>query len=245
MTWFVVGVCVVAAVVGLGVAARRRVLVVEVDGVSMEPTLHPDDRVVARRRPASRMRAGDVVVLREPVPCRADGTPTGPEPLMVKRLAAVPGDPYPEWLPAWARQGAVVPPDRYLVVGDNAAFSVDSRRFGPVSGDRLIGVAVRRVGGGPVAPAPAVAFGPVVRRLVSLPTHAASGIRRQGPTSVAPAVEQRQERGLHRRPAAAAGVEGLAMDPYRPCRGRGRPRDAQARRPAQRQPGREQGTLPE
>jgi signal peptidase I len=154
VTWFVVGVCAVAAVVGLSVAARRRFLVIEVDGVSMDPTLHPNDRVVARRRPASRMRAGDVVVLREPVPCQAGGTLRSPAPLIIKRLAAVPGDPYPGWLPAWARQGAVVPPDRYMVVGDNPAFSVDSRRFGPVSGDRLIGVVVRRVGGGLVPPAP-------------------------------------------------------------------------------------------
>jgi signal peptidase I len=173
--WFVIGVCAVAAVVGLGVAARRRVLFVRVDGVSMDPTLHPDDRVVARRRPASRMRAGDVVVLWEPVPCRPYGTPTGPAQLMIKRLAAVPGDPYPEWLPAWSRQGAVVPPDRYVVVGDHPAFSVDSRRFGPVSGDRLIGVVVRRVGGGPVAPAPAVVIGSALGPLVSLPTHPTSG----------------------------------------------------------------------
>jgi signal peptidase I len=155
----------------VSVAARRRFPVVAVDGVSMDPTLRPGDRVVARRRPAYRMRAGHVVVLRETAPCWAGGTLRGSAPLIVKRLAAVPGDPYPGWLPAWARQGTIVAPERYVVVGDNPAFSVDSRRFGPVSGDRLIGVVVRRVGGGPVAPAPAVVIGSVVHRLVSFPTH--------------------------------------------------------------------------
>ncbi|MFC7549036.1 S26 family signal peptidase [Plantactinospora sp. GCM10030261] len=175
MTWFLVTLCAIASVVGLGVTSRRRVLVVTVVGVSMTPTLHPDDRVLARRRPASRVRAGDVVVLREPVPCRAGGSPGPPAPLIVKRLAAVPGDPFPRWLPAWARDGATVPADRYVVVGDNPNFSVDSRRFGLVAGDRLIGVVVRRVGGDPVAPAPATVIGPVVYRRMSLPTHPTSG----------------------------------------------------------------------
>lgn len=178
MTWFVAGACAIAIVVGLSVASRRRFLVIRVYGMSMHPTLHPNDRVVARRRPASRMRAGDVVVLREPVPCRAGGARRGPKPLIVKRLAAGPGEPYPHWLPGWARQGTVVPPRRYIVVGDNPAFSADSRRFGPVSGDRLVAVVIRRLGGGPVAPAPAVDITPAVQRLVSIPPHAAStGVR--------------------------------------------------------------------
>lgn len=157
MTWLVVGASLLTAVAGLSVAARRRFVIVRVDGVSMTPTLHPDDRVVVRRRPASRMRAGDVVVLREPVPCRA--RVRGPVPLVVKRLAAAPGDPYPDWLAAWAREGTVVPPDRYVVVGDNRDLSVDSRRFGPVSGGRLIGVVVRRVGGGPTQSSTVAAIG--------------------------------------------------------------------------------------
>lgn len=154
MTWLVAAGCAVAAVAGLSVAARRRFLVVQVDGVSMDPTLCSQDRVVARRCPASRLRAGDVVVLREPVPWRAGGTGRRTAPLLVKRLAAVPGDPYPGWLPGWARQGGVVPPDRYVVVGDNPESSIDSRRFGPVSGGRLIGVVVRRLGGGAVGGGP-------------------------------------------------------------------------------------------
>lgn len=139
------------------VLLRRRVVAVSVTGLSMAPTLHAGDRVLVRRTPVDRLQRGDVVVVREPGPCRP-GDPDGLRGavLMVKRVAALPGDPAPAVLPAWARGGGVVPPGRLVVLGDNPGVSLDSRHFGPVGAERLLGVVVRRLGGGtlPAAPEP-------------------------------------------------------------------------------------------
>ncbi|WP_440066667.1 S26 family signal peptidase [Streptosporangium sp. OZ121] len=42
--------------------ARRNLLVVVISGVSMRPTHRPGDKVLVRRLPADRIRAGDIVV---------------------------------------------------------------------------------------------------------------------------------------------------------------------------------------
>ena len=61
---------------------------------------------------------------------------------------ALPGDVRPEaWLPATAsRQGPRVPAGKFVLLGDNPARSYDSRQLGYFSGDRLLGVVLRRVG---------------------------------------------------------------------------------------------------
>ena len=139
----------VVTVVAVVMMLRRRVVVVSVIGASMAPTLRHGDRVLVRRMPCEAVRRGDVVVFRELTACRP-GDPTGlrDAALLVKRVAAVAGDPNPPFLPAWARrQSGVVPPGHLVLLGDNAEVSRDSRQFGSVAADRLLGVAVRRVGG--------------------------------------------------------------------------------------------------
>lgn len=117
---------------------RHRILVVRVSGPSMAPTLRSGDRLVVRRSGLV-PHAGDIVVLPEPGPCRP-GSPTN-APLIVKRVAATAGD-------AWERAPhGVVPSGHVVLLGDNPAASRDSRHFGPVNIDRLVGVAVRRLGG--------------------------------------------------------------------------------------------------
>ncbi|MFC7380844.1 S26 family signal peptidase [Sphaerisporangium rhizosphaerae] len=130
-----------AALVALALAAmwawlRRRFLVVTIHGQSMEPTYRAGERVLVRRTPLSAVRPGQVVVMTDPVP---------PGQWIIKRAVAVPGDPVPEVMDASAGFGARVPEDCLVLLGDNPAVSVDSRRFGYFSGRRLLGVVSRRL----------------------------------------------------------------------------------------------------
>ena len=102
---------------GLAAVAATRPFRVEVAGDSMRPMLEAGDWLVATRW--GRPRRGAVVVL-------ARG---GLD--VVKRVAAVPGD---------TVAGRRLRDDEYLVLGDNAAASTDSRSFGPVRGDDIEGI---------------------------------------------------------------------------------------------------------
>ncbi len=142
---------------GAAVALRRRFVVVDVEGNSMEPTVGFDDRLVVRRvRPAA-LRVGDIVVFERPYRDGPDGPwawrPAAPERLwLIKRLAALPGDPAPSDVPGTGTgPGATVPAASVAVLGDNRDASIDSRAFGCVPLERVLGVAVRRYGqDGPV-----------------------------------------------------------------------------------------------
>jgi len=130
----------VLVVVTALVLVRRRFLTVTVTGRSMEPTLYDGDRVLVRRSPVEAVRAGQLVVLASPHAGTA---------WMIKRALAVPGDPVPRARVA-ALAGAAeprVPADRLVVVGDNARFSDDSRRWGYLPGPLLLGIVVRHLPG--------------------------------------------------------------------------------------------------
>jgi signal peptidase I len=129
----------VAAVLVVGVAAvttaRRRYLVVTVRGSSMSPTYDDADRVLTRRTRRAGGR-GEVVVLHAP------GETAKISPLLVKRVAAVPGDEVPaEYRPVVP--DLVVPPGHLLVRGDNNA-SADSRSFGLVDSRLVVGTVLTK-----------------------------------------------------------------------------------------------------
>ncbi len=135
----VAALCAAAVVVA---AVRRRWLVVTVVGTSMTPALAPGDVVLARRCDPAALAVGDVVVLAPP-----DGTGEPPgrrprpgHPWLVKRIAAGPGDRLPY------DRTAAVPPRAVAVLGDNGGH--DSRTFGPLAHDRVLGIVVRRLGPG-------------------------------------------------------------------------------------------------
>ena len=134
--WVVVAAVLLAA--GLVVAVRRTYVVTTVRGTSMAPTLHPGDRLLVRRRPARRVRTGDVVVYR-------DGFQVPPGAgWVVKRVAAVPGEALPVGqVPERIAGDRVVPAGRLVVAGDNPAVSFDSRQFGYLPGEWLLGTVVR------------------------------------------------------------------------------------------------------
>jgi signal peptidase I len=153
----VIGV-VTAAVIAVAAAVlvwwlRSRIVVVRVDGTSMEPTLQGNERLVVRRRRPDRLRTGQIVVLEPPVEVETDdwtwprtGDALG-RTWIVKRLAALPGETLPaELIRYQAMPSGPVPAGFGIVVGDNPRMSIDSRMFGPVPLDRVLGVAVRRFG---------------------------------------------------------------------------------------------------
>jgi signal peptidase I len=124
------------AVIGLAAWRQRRAyLVVTVRGSSMSPTYLEGDRVLVRRVGVAAVRPGEVALLTMPA-----GPVVEPDELMIKRIAAVPGDPVPDGIPVAER---LVPAGRLVVLGDNSQASYDSRRAGYFDASTLIGVVVR------------------------------------------------------------------------------------------------------
>jgi signal peptidase I len=129
---------------------RRRLAVVEVAGPSMKPTLSSGDRVLVRRAGMGELRPGLIVVVERP---RLDGGwagsppgwPPGQREWLIKRVAALPGDPRPADVPSpgSAADDGMVPSGMFVVLGDNAAWSHDSRVIGCVPAERLLGVMIR------------------------------------------------------------------------------------------------------
>jgi signal peptidase I len=107
--------------------ARRRFLVVLVSGSSMRPTYRPGDRVLVRRAGPRGPRRGDVVVLSDPQGSTgARGRPGRPR-WVIKRAVAITDD------------------GRVTVHGDNPAQSTDSRLYGPVHVNAVLGTVIGRL----------------------------------------------------------------------------------------------------
>jgi signal peptidase I len=121
---------------GLGIlgllAVRRSLLIVEVTGHSMEPAHRSGARLLALR--GTRVRRGDVVLIRHP---GTAARPQGASDYLVKRMAALPGDPVPgAVVPAVGI--SVVPTGSCVVLGDNPD-SADSRTWGFVPRSTVAG----------------------------------------------------------------------------------------------------------
>lgn len=106
---------------------------VTVRGHSMSPTLHDRQRLLVPRlrRPP---RRGDVVVFAVPGTLSDETDP----PYRVKRVAAVGGDPVPDWLADTLPGLARLPAGHVAVAGDNRR-SQDSRHLGLVALGDIIG----------------------------------------------------------------------------------------------------------
>jgi signal peptidase I len=125
-------------------ARRARLEPMLVKGGSMRPTLDAGQRIAVAPlvRPPAR---GDLVVLRSPrdieVVKRVVGLPGERVRLRAGRLE-VDGQAVPEPYLAQPGAGALdleLGPTEYLVLGDHRAASTDSRDFGPVGADALVG----------------------------------------------------------------------------------------------------------
>ena len=125
-----------------------------VDGTSMEPNFHTNERVIVDRITIvlGGPSRGDVVVL---------NSPTSPDELLIKRVIGLPGEQividdgyvyvngtplnepyvtelctYPSCEGTWE-----LGDDEYFVLGDNRMHSLDSHSFGPVEASAIQGIA--------------------------------------------------------------------------------------------------------
>ena len=138
---------------GAAVVVMLHLFVIQVSivrGHSMEPSLHDGDRLVVDRLFAGLLGVDrfDVVVLRNPGKKDVD---------YVKRVVGLPGDhvrlargvvlvndepldPGYAYIQDTDDTGVyVVPPGHYFVLGDNRPISADSREFGLVDGELVLG----------------------------------------------------------------------------------------------------------
>ncbi|GAA4624114.1 S26 family signal peptidase [Actinoallomurus vinaceus] len=130
-------------------AVRYGLLVTTVDGDSMEPELRSGERVLVRR--TKRVRAGRLAVFAYPdLPSGRTVPDDGDRQYLIKRAVAVPGDRVPsDWeeIDIQSIAGTVVPPGHLVVLGDNRATSWDSRHYGFLRRDLLVGVVIRHLSG--------------------------------------------------------------------------------------------------
>src|ERR1043166_1116247 len=139
----------IAIAVGLAVVVRGAMRIYSIPSASMSPTLQVGDHIVVTPYFDGDPHRGDVVVFR---------MPSDPRELAVKRVIGVPGDlidsrlgrvrigehalsePY---VLADATTGAIeaqiVPPRCYYVMGDNRANSLDSRSWGTLPREQIVG----------------------------------------------------------------------------------------------------------
>lgn len=129
---------------------RGQHLVVVVRGPSMVPTYRHGDRVLVRRCAGERLRTGQVVVVDLPPHIRPVPAGLSPEQALrqrrvIKRVAAVAGEPVPSAVRSVDR---TVPPSCLVLLGDNPDGSGDSRQYGYVPTDAVVGRVLRRLRGG-------------------------------------------------------------------------------------------------
>jgi signal peptidase I len=128
---------------GLALAlwARRQWMVVTVEGNSMAPTLRHGQRVIARRLRGTGYARSDIIVFLLP-PEQAEAMASEDLVHRVKRIAAVAGDPVPEWAreALGADAHTRVPAGKVVVSGDNTTRSQDSRQLGYIDARNIIGV---------------------------------------------------------------------------------------------------------
>lgn len=167
--------CVLVVAALAAAVARRKLVVVNVFGVSMHPGLVPGDRVLVRRGRRG-LTVGTVVVLRSPPeppePPGHPGVPAPQQPLgaikplgpmaphgpqakayresrkpwVIKRVSALPGHPVPEAVRDAAHGAAIVPDGAMVVLSDNQG-GIDSRRWGFVPVGDVLGPVVWKLPG--------------------------------------------------------------------------------------------------
>lgn len=149
-------------VIGVAVFALAWIFLaepLEVTGASMEPTLLNSEQIIVEKLSMNLndLKRGDIIVF---------NSPQNPDVLLVKRLIGLPGDKVmisegsvylngekleEMYVGAQITEGkkklpegqlATVPVDTFFLLGDNRENSTDSRDFGPIKQDEVVGKAV-------------------------------------------------------------------------------------------------------
>jgi signal peptidase I len=139
----------IAIAIALAAVVRAAVHIYSIPSASMAPTLRSGDQIVVTRYLGTEPERGHIVVFQSP-PDRGE--------LMVKRVVGVPGDlidsrlgrvrvggyTLPEsYVLRQAASGAieslVIPAGSYFVLGDNREDSIDSRSWGVVPRELIVG----------------------------------------------------------------------------------------------------------
>ncbi|MEO1519178.1 MAG: signal peptidase I [Cyanobacteria bacterium J06633_2] len=131
-----------------------------VPSASMAPALQVDDRMFVRHRSNYRPQVGDVIVFHAPE-AAIDTLGVNPNTIFVKRVVGVPNqqiavsngqllvnnvprsDPYPTEPMTYTWGPITVPPDSYVVLGDNRNESADSHIWGVLPKTDIIGKAYK------------------------------------------------------------------------------------------------------
>ncbi|MFC0531395.1 S26 family signal peptidase [Phytohabitans kaempferiae] len=144
MTPYLIGVTAATAICVATSWLRWRLRIITVVSASMRPTLAPGDRILvcrtAGRRPQRRHCGARV-----PRPRRTRYRPPSRDNWLVKRAVATPGDPVPASVaPVLSvRRGRSARAGALIAIGDSRDMSLDSRAFGYVFADDLLGVVLR------------------------------------------------------------------------------------------------------
>ena len=145
LEWLLAGLLVTVGLALVMGAVRRRFAVVLVRGPSMQPALQPGDRALVRRG-GRRPEVGDIVFFQEPPsPAGLDGAASiaRSEIWIVKRVAALAGDSVPLDVLGAVGGELRVPAGTLVALGDNRAMSRDSRHWGFIPEQAVLGRAVR------------------------------------------------------------------------------------------------------
>lgn len=124
--------------------ARRALVLVEVEGQSMAPTLSTGDHVLVLRMQFSRpVRPGDVVAARMPDSYIFPFPASAPHRCnwVVKRVAAIENEELP---PGLGQADTRVPAKHVFLLGD-APRSYDSKHWGPIPSTEVLGRAIWRI----------------------------------------------------------------------------------------------------